>query len=181
MLIKHSHTPPWKQRETSTLCIKIIQTHLQQINQKKSTITKYRTQNPTTSITHYTSFSKIIEKIIYSRLYSYLNDNNILVDDHYGFREKLSTEKATYTPLNNVLSSLDRRNLVGGLFCNIQKAFDCINHEIILAKMKFYGTSGIANKLMSSYLENRYQRISVKDSKPNKLSSKWVHVKHVPI
>jgi hypothetical protein len=79
-------------------------------------------------------------------LYSYLNDNNILVDDHYGFREKLSTEKATYTPLNNVLSSLDRRNLVGGLFCNIQKAFDCINHEIILAKMKFYGTSGIANK-----------------------------------
>jgi len=44
--------------------------------------------------------------------------------------------------------------------------------------MKFYGISGIANKLMRSYLENRYQRISMKDSKPNKLSSKWVHVKH---
>jgi len=44
--------------------------------------------------------------------------------------------------------------------------------------MKFYGTSGIANKLMSSYLENRYQRISVKNSKPNKLSSKCVHLKH---
>ena len=54
-----------------------------------------------------TSFSKIIEKIIYKRLYCYLNDNNILVNDQYGFREKLSTKTATYTLLNNVLSSLD--------------------------------------------------------------------------
>jgi hypothetical protein len=44
--------------------------------------------------------------------------------------------------------------------------------------MKFYGISGIANKLMRSYLENRYQRISMKDSKLNKLSSKWEHVPH---
>jgi len=45
--------------------------------------------------------------------------------------------------------------------------------------MKFYGVSGIANKkLMASYLENRYQRISVGNSKRNKLSSKWVHLKH---
>ena len=108
---------------------------------------------------------------------SYLNDNNILVDDQYGFREKLSTETATFTLLNNVLSLLDRRNL-GGLFYNLQKVFDCVNHEIFLAKMKFYEISGIANKLMRSYLENRYPRISMKDSKPNKLSSKWVHVKH---
>ena len=60
----------------------------------------------------------------------------------------------------------------------VYSAIECINHEILLAKMKFYGISGIANKLMRSYLENRYQRISMKDSKPNKLSSKWVHVKH---
>jgi hypothetical protein len=43
--------------------------------------------------------------------------------------------------------------------------------------MNFYGISGIANKLMRPYLENRYQRISMKDSEPNKLSFKWVHVK----
>ena len=76
------------------------------------------------------------------------------------------------------MSSLDKRNLLGGLFCDLQKVFDCVNHEILLAKMKFYGISGIANKLMRSYLKNRYQRISMKDSKPNKLSSEWVHVKH---
>jgi len=56
--------------------------------------------------------------------------------------------------------------------------FDCVNHEILLAKMKFYGFSGISNKLMESYLENRYQRVSVNNSNPNKLSSTWVHVKH---
>ena len=83
-------------------------------------------------------------------MYYYLNDNNLLVGDQYGFREKLFTETAIYTLLNSVLSPFDRRNLLGGLFCDLQKAFDCVNHKILLAKMKFYGISGIANKLMES-------------------------------
>ena len=53
MLTKRSHTPPREQRETSTLSIKIIQTHLQQINQKMSTITKHKSQNRTTSVIYY--------------------------------------------------------------------------------------------------------------------------------
>ena len=115
-------------------------------------------------------------------MYNYLNDYNIPVDDQYGFREKLSTETAIHKLVNNVLSPFDRRNLVGGLFCDLQKAFDCISHEILLPKMKFYEISGIANKLMELYLENRYQRVSVNNIKPNKRSSKWVHVKHgVPL
>ena len=60
----------------------------------------------------------------------------------------------------------------GGLFCDLQKAFDWVNHELPLAKMKFYGISRMASKLMEPYLENRYQRVSVNNSKPNKLSSK---------
>jgi hypothetical protein len=92
--------------------------------------------------------------------------------------KNLSTEMATYTHLNNILSSLDRKNFVGGLFCDLQKAFDCVNHNILLAKMEFYGISGIVNKLMRSNLENRHQRVSVKDIKLNKVSSKWEHVKH---
>jgi hypothetical protein len=84
--------------------------------------------------------------------------------------KKSSTETALYALLNNVLSSLDKKNLVGGLFRNLQKAFDCINHDILSAIMKFYGISGIANKLIRSYLENRYQRISMKGSKLKKLT-----------
>jgi sarcosine oxidase/L-pipecolate oxidase len=73
-----------------------------------------------------TSFSKIIEKIIYKRLYCHLIRNNTLANEQFGFREKLSTEIATYTLLNNILSSLDRKNFVGGLFCDLQEAFDCV-------------------------------------------------------
>ena len=142
---------------------------------KKGDGTEFSNYRP---ISFLNSFSKIIEIIIYKRLYCHLHDNNILVNDQYGFREKLSNETATNTLLNNVLSSLDKKNPARGLFCDLQKVFDCINHEILLAKMEFYWISGIANKLMRSYLENKYQRISMKDSKPNKLSSKWEHVKH---
>jgi hypothetical protein len=103
--------------------------------------------------------SKIIEKIIYKRLYSHLNKNNILVTEQYGFGEKLSTEMAS-------------------LFCDLQKAFNCVNHNILLAKMDFYGISGISHKLMRSYLENRYQRVSWNNSQCMKVSSKWELVKH---
>lgn len=137
---------------------------------KKGDVTNLSNYRPVSLLT---SFSKIIEKIIYKRLYSHLNDNNILVNEQFGFRDKLSTETATYALLNNVLSSLDKRHVVGGLFCDLQKAFDCVNHGILLDKMKFYGISGIANNLIKSYLDNRYQRISL-----NKVSSKWELVKH---
>ena len=69
-------------------------------------------------------------------MYNYLKDNNLLVDDQYGFREKISTENAIYTLLNYILSELDKRNHIGSLFYDLQKAFDCVNHEILLSKMK---------------------------------------------
>ena len=138
----------------------------------KSEVSNYR------AISRLTSFSKIIEKIIYKILYCHLNSTNILVNEQFGFREKLSTKMATFTLLNSVLLSLDKKNFVGRLFCDLHKAFDCVNHDILSAKMEFYGISGIVNKLMRSYLENRYQRISMKDSKFNKVYSKWEHVKH---
>jgi hypothetical protein len=85
-------------------------------------------------------------------MFSHLNKNNILLTEQFGFRKKLSTEMATYTLLNNILSSLDKKHYIGGLFCDLQKAFDCVNRNILLAKMEFYGISGIVIKLMRSYL-----------------------------
>ena len=99
------------------------------------------------------SFLKIIEKVIYKRLYLYLDEFHILVNEQLGFRENSSTDAATYALLNTVLSSLDKKNIAGRLFCDFQKAFDCINHDILLAKLEFYDILGTANKLLKSYLK----------------------------
>ena len=101
-----------------------------------------------------------------------------MVDDQYGFKEKISTENAIYTLLNYILLELDKRNHIGSLFCYLQKAFDCVNHAILLSKMKFYGILGTANKLIESDLRNRYQRVSVNSNNSNKALLEWVQVKH---
>jgi hypothetical protein len=84
------------------------------------------------------TFYKITEKIIYKRLYLHLNNNNILVSQQFGFREKLSTEMPIYTFLRNILSR-DKKHNVVGLFCDLQKVFDCVNHDILLNKWIFMG------------------------------------------
>jgi exonuclease III len=124
------------------------------------------------------NFSKVIEKVIYKRLSQHLHINNILVDEQFGFRKGSSTEMATFQFLNKVLTSLDEKSYVGSLLCDLQKAFDCVNHDILLEKLKFYGISGAGMKLMSSYLEDRYQRVVIEDIKFNKVVSKWERVEH---
>jgi len=87
--------------------------------------------------------------------------NSILVKELFGFKCNNSTEIAIYTLINNILSSLNNKIIVGGLFCDLPKAFDFINYDILLLKMKFYVISGVANKLMESYLRNRYWRVVI--------------------
>ena len=72
-----------------------------------------------------TSFSKVFEKIVYERLLKHIETNNILVDEQLGFRTSLSTEKASYKPTDKILNALNNRMMVGGIFCDLQKAFDC--------------------------------------------------------
>jgi hypothetical protein len=124
------------------------------------------------------SFPKIFEKIIYKRLYQHIRNKNILAKEQYGFKTNSSTEIATHTLLNTVLSSLNNKLYVGGLFRDLQKAFDYVNHEILISKLKFYGISGIANRLIKSYLLSRYQRVIITDNNLNKISSRWEEVKY---
>jgi hypothetical protein len=73
-----------------------------------------------------TSFSEIFEKIIYNRLIRHLNYYHILADEQFDFRTNLSTDLALYKLINGVLTSLNNKLLVGGIFCDLQKAFDCL-------------------------------------------------------
>ena len=73
---------------------------------------------------------------------------------------------------------MEKNNFVGGLFCDISKAFDCVNHELLLAKLNCYGISGTSNKLIHSYLSEQYQRVEITNNLHSKANSTWELVKH---
>jgi hypothetical protein len=110
-----------------------------------------------------TSFTKIFEKIIYKRLANHASAHNILSKAQNGFRTNRSTDNAIYQLTNNILKALDYKQPVGGIFCDLSKAFDCVDHETLLNKFEYYGFIGTANKLIKSYLEERSQIVLMKD------------------
>jgi hypothetical protein len=75
--------------------------------------------------------------------------------EQYGFRTKSTTDKATYTLTNEILKSLNNKLIVGGIFYDLEKVFDCVNHDILLSKLEFYGITGRDNVLYKSYLNDR--------------------------
>jgi hypothetical protein len=68
-----------------------------------------------------TSFSKVFEKVIYNRLLEHLNSNNIFVEEQFRFRKEFTTEKASYEIINDILSALIDKLIVGGIFCDLAK------------------------------------------------------------
>jgi hypothetical protein len=98
--------------------------------------------------------------------------------EQFGFRKDLITEKARYELINDILTALNDRLIVGRIFCDLTKAFDFVNHDILLAKLNFYGITVKANEWMKSYLKNRYQRVEIKNknSSPNAFSN-WGIIK----
>jgi hypothetical protein len=65
-----------------------------------------------------------------------------LAAEQYGFRKNYSMETAIFNLLNNILQALKDKKLVGGIFCDLTKAFDSVNHELLLTKLDFYGVQG---------------------------------------
>ena len=91
-------------------------------------------------------FSKILERIVYKRVYSFLEKNNILYGSQFGFCKGLSTSMALLEFLNKIVDAFEKDSFVMGIFIDLSKAFDTINHEIILTKLYNYGLRGIAHK-----------------------------------
>jgi hypothetical protein len=79
-----------------------------------------------------------------------MQTNNILVPGQFGFRKDMSTEDAAFKLTDNVLKSINQKMHVGGIFRDLVKAFDCVNREILLTKLHFYGIQGTTAKWFSS-------------------------------
>jgi hypothetical protein len=75
------------------------------------------------------------------------------------------------------LQAWDSKKLVGGIFCDLTKAFDSVDHKMLLAKLKFYGVQGTFLKLIASYLNNRYQRVVIKEKSFCNWFSNWERMK----
>jgi exonuclease III len=107
------------------------------------------------------SLSKILEKIVYNELVNHLEKNRILSPSQFGFRKGMSTGTAVTSFINNVLRKLDGKHKVTGLFLDLTKAFDCINHVLLLEKLKCVGIRGVVFEWLKSYLSDRCQIVEL--------------------
>lgn len=104
--------------------------------------------------------NKILEKMLINRLVNFLDRYNILYSMQYGFRNGSSTTVAITELVDKILEDTDSKKYVGALFLDLKKAFDTLNHGILLRKLENYGIRGVANNIIQSYLENRNQFVS---------------------
>ena len=103
--------------------------------------------------------SKIFEKVVFLQIYDYFTQNDLLYKSQYGFRKLHSTELAALEFTDKIVSSLEQGKLPLAIFLDLSKAFDTIDHEILLNKLSFYGINGKALDWFRSYLQKRKQYV----------------------
>ena len=119
----------------------------------KQSLTNYR------PISLLPNISKILEKVVHKRIYTFLTSKNILYNSQYGFRNNHSTNQAMAEFLSCVLKGFEQNKYTLALFLDLSKAFDTIDHNILLQKLHHYGIRGIALDWVKSYLSGRVQYV----------------------
>ena len=98
---------------------------------------------------------------MYNRLYTFLDNDNIIYNLQFGFRQQYSTSHALINITEIIRNALGDGNIGCRVFLNLQKAFDTVDHQILLAKLNHYGICGVSNDWFKSYLSNRNQYVSI--------------------
>ena len=106
-------------------------------------------------------FDKIIEKLMHIRLYNFLQEHNILFENQFGFRKNNSTTYALLEITEKIKETIDNKKFGCGIFIDLRKAFDTVNHDILLTKLEHYGIRDMALEWFKSYLSNRKQYVSI--------------------
>ena len=92
---------------------------------------------------------------MYKRVYQFLTENSIIFDLQFGFRQNFYTAHALINLTENIWQALDEGYIGCGIFVDLQRAFDTVDHEILLSKLNRYGTRGVSNDWFRSYLSDR--------------------------
>ena len=108
--------------------------------------------------------SKILEKIIYDRIINHLNFNNILCPNQFGFRKGLSTYMPLLLVQEKVTKAFENNKIVCGIYLDLKKAFDTVDHNILISKLSAYGMLGTFLNIIISYLSNRTQCVAYLNS-----------------
>ena len=113
--------------------------------------------------------AKVFERVVYDQLYHYLTENRILSRYQYGFRSLHSTVTALLEATDSWAVNVDRGlvNAVGVVFLDLKKAFDTVDHRILLTKLQYYGLRGSCHEWFTSYLNNRTQTCQINCSMSN--------------
>ena len=104
-------------------------------------------------------FNKLLECLMYNRLIKYLEKQNILYEKQFGFRSKHSTDHAILSIVDKIQKAIENRNYSCGIFLDFSKAFDTVDHKIMLLKLVYYGVRNNTLKLFTSYFQDRVQYV----------------------
>ena len=115
------------------------------------------------SISLLSNIEKIFEKRMYRRLYTILNKKNIIYNLQFGFTQQYSTSHALINITDNIRKALAHGNIGCGVIVDLQKAFDNVDHQILLEKLNHYAIRGVSNDWFKSYLSNRNQYVSINE------------------
>ena len=108
--------------------------------------------------------SKVFERIIYNRILEFVEKYNIICSEQFGFRKNHGPNMALNVLVNSVVSAKEEGKAVVGVFLDLRKAFDTLNHDVLLRKLYNYGIRGTMYALIKSYLTERKQFVCYKDT-----------------
>ena len=111
------------------------------------------------------NIDKIFEKLVHKRVTSFLLKHNLFFNKQFGFRKCHSTNQALISLTETIRNSLDNGQFSCGVFIDLQKAFDTVDHNILLRKLELYGIRGTCNKWFRTYLKDRTQYVNINDTK----------------